>query len=140
MMGIGKNKSTAKGYFRFTIEPLDSSWHHVKEGTGQSISLSLIHPSIDDRNRLSGSASSYYRVISHKGKRENNAMAYQDNLRVEKNRLFFLQEGSVFDFPIQGSSPFVCSAGKENYDIYDFGRPYLLQVSITTRLRYISVS
>jgi len=59
-MGIGKNKSTAKGYFRFTVEPLDSNWHHVKEGKGQFISLSLIHPSTDDRNRLSGSAGSYY--------------------------------------------------------------------------------
>jgi len=71
--------------------------------------------------------SSVYRVISRKGKRENNTMAYQDNLRIEKTRLFFLQEGSVFDFPIQGSSPSVCHAGTENYDIYDFGRPYLLQ-------------
>lgn len=127
LMGIGADKSSGKGYFKFEFDELSSkdNWlFHVsndKEGAKHMV-LSLVHPSVSDRKRIASSVNSYYKVITRKGKRENSYMEYSKNPRIEKDRIFVFQEGSIFDFAIDGSSPPVCS--ERAPEVKDFGFAY----------------
>ncbi|MCX8027191.1 MAG: hypothetical protein N3A62_04975, partial [Thermodesulfovibrionales bacterium] len=89
------------------------------------ISLSLIHPSDEDREQLKRGGSTYT-VITRKGKRENNSYTGTGDFRAEKDKVFMLKEGSVFDFKIKGSAPVVYPTNEEGYEIKDFGYSFLI--------------
>ncbi len=127
-LGIGRDKSAGMGYFKFEIKP-DCILKHVNPSGSRYFSLSLIHPDNCDRNQLSAETSknSFYSVITRKGKRENNSFTGAGDFRYEKDKIFMFKEGSIFSFPIKGSSPVVYSKCEEGYEIRDFGYIYSIR-------------
>jgi len=89
-------------------------------------SLSLIHPAQEERGKLSDKGNSY-RVITRKGKRENNSYRGAENFRFEKDKIFMLKEGSIFSFDIKGSSPVVYPKYEGDDEIRDFGYAYRIE-------------
>jgi CRISPR-associated protein Csm3 len=125
-LGIGRDKSTGMGYFNFEVKN-GSALQHANPNASQHFSLSLIHPAKEEWSKLSDVGNSY-RVITRKGKRENNSYDGTDNFRAEKDKIFMLQEGSIFNFDIKGSSPVVLDPrNKEKYKIRDFGHAYTIR-------------
>jgi CRISPR type III-A-associated RAMP protein Csm4 len=140
LMGIGADKSSGKGYFQFESKELhNKKFFHVSNADHASavnevakhMVLSLVHPSDNDRGRLAASGKSCYKVATRKGKRENSYMEFSPNMRIEKDRIFVFQEGSVFDFAIEGSSPPVCSetvCSEPAFEVKDFGYAYRIKL------------
>lgn len=125
-LGIGRDKSTGMGYFNFEVKN-GSALQHANPNASQHFSLSLIHPAKEEWSKLSDEGNSY-RVITRKGKRENNSYDGTDNFRAEKDKIFMLQEGSIFNFDIKGSSPVVLDPrNKDEYKIRDFGYAYSIR-------------
>lgn len=126
-LGIGRDKSTGQGYFKFEAKPNTIFTHSGADSGNRFFSLSLIHPDKNDIKKLQNPSGNSYRVITRKGKRENNSFSGTGDFRAEKDKIFMLKEGSIFNFDIKGSSPVVYPTTEEGYEIKDFGHAYTIR-------------